>query len=95
MIYSLGRGLNASPGFDDPTYANISRTTDMNSVHKMKPENIKDFFQILPLFGICTTLSALLKRRQESQSVRYFCHMTAQSLIGYWVKRGTIPINPN
>lgn len=56
---------------------------------------LNDFFQILPLFGICTTLSGLLKRKQKSQSVRYFCHMTAHSLIGYWVQSGTIPINPN
>lgn len=84
-----------SPGFDDPKHSNISRHTVRNSVHKTMSENIKWICSNFALIWVLHCIVSLLKRKQESQSVRYLCHMTAHSLIGYWVQSGTIPINPN
>lgn len=65
MIYSSGRGLNVSPGFDDPTYGK-RRTTDMKSVHKMKSENIKDYFKFCPYLGSAPHCQPSLKGNKKA-----------------------------
>ncbi len=74
-----------SPGFDEPKHMNISRNTVRNLVHKTMSENIKLLFSNFALIWVLLSIVSLLKRKQESQSVRYACHMTAHSLIGYWI----------